>query len=185
MSILNDKEIRRRAIEEKMISPFSEATKGISSGISSYGYDARLGNKLYLFKKAEKKKILLDPKNFDAAAYEEVVSEEYFIIPPYGFALGKTFEYFYIPRDVLVICLGKSTYARCGLIVNVTPLEPGWEGFVTLEFSNTTSYPVKIYANEGICQFIFLLADQECEISYDDKQGKYMHQEDIVLAKHK
>jgi len=126
---------------------------------------------------------IIDPKNFDNSVYEEVKSQDHFIIPPHGFALGKTYEYFRIPRDILVLCVGKSTYARCGLIVNVTPLEPGWEGYVTLEFSNTTSHDVKIYANEGICQFIFYKAENECDISYDEKKGKYQKQSDIVVAK--
>lgn len=185
MSALSDKEIKRLAIEEEMISPFSESTKGISSGVSSYGYDARLGSKLYLFAKTElNENLVIDPKNFDPNAFIAIESEDYFVIPPYGFALGKTFEYFKIPRDVIVICLGKSTYARCGLIVNVTPLEPGWEGYVTLEFSNTTPFPVIIYVNEGICQFIFFKSEYECEVSYDEKSGKYMKQKDIVLPKH-
>lgn len=183
MSVLSDKEIKARI---GMIEPCSEATKGISSGVSAYGYDARLGNKLYLFSKNENNHdLVIDPKAFDDKAYTVMESEDHFVIPPYGFALGKTFEYFRIPRDIIVVCVGKSTYARCGLIVNVTPLEPGWEGYVTLEFSNTTPYPVKIYANEGICQFIFFKADNECEVAYNEKAGKYMHQKDIVLPKHK
>lgn len=182
MSVLSDKEIKERI---GMIEPCASATTGISSGVSAYGYDARLGNKLYLFEKSESSNdLVIDPKAFDANAYKIFESESYFMIPPYGFALGKTFEYFKIPRDIIVICLGKSTYARCGLIVNVTPLEPGWEGYVTLEFSNTTPYPVKIYVNEGICQFIFFKADNECEVAYNEKKGKYMHQSDIVLPKH-
>ncbi len=181
MSVLSDKEIRER---KGMITPFSKASKGISSGVSAYGYDARLGNKLFLFAKNEQNsEVIIDPKSFDERAYTVMESEDYFVIPAYGFALGKTVELFKIPRDIIVICLGKSTYARCGLIVNVTPLEPGWEGYVTLEFSNTTPYPVKIYVNEGICQFIFFKADNECEIAYNEKLGKYMHQKDIVLPK--
>lgn len=182
MSVLSDKQIRKRAFENDMISPFAEATKGISAGVSAYGYDARLGNKLYIFKNELSNKVI-DPKNFADGFYEEHISEEEFIIPPHGFALGKTFEYFKIPRDIMVLCVGKSTYARCGLIVNVTPLEPGWEGYVTLEFSNTTNYNVKIYPNEGICQFIFNKADSECEVSYNEKKGKYMNQKDIVTAR--
>lgn len=181
--ILSDKEIRKLIKKNEMINPLSPTTKGISSGISSYGYDAKLGNKLYLFHKKLKENIIIDPKNFDKSSYEEIKSDDFFIIPPYGFALGKTEEYFKIPEDILVICLGKSTYARCGLIVNVTPLEPGWEGYVTLEFSNTTPYPLKLYVNEGICQFIFLRGEESCEISYKNKNGKYMNQKDIVLAK--
>jgi len=186
MSALSDKEIKRLSLENGMIEPFSSGTDGISSGVSSYGYDARLGDKLYLFEKIPvNSDLIIDPKNFDQRAFRELSSQDFFVIPPYGFALGKTFEYFKIPRNVIVICLGKSTYARCGLIVNVTPLEPGWEGFVTLEFSNTTPFPVKIYVNEGICQFIFFQSDHECEVSYDEKFGKYMKQSDIVLPKHK
>lgn len=190
MSVLSDKEIKRLSLDEekKMIEPFSLGTDGISSGVSSYGYDARLGNKLYLFEKNSElanDDLVIDPKKFDPRAYKEFVCDDYFVIPPYGFALGKTFEYFRIPRDVIVICLGKSTYARCGLIVNVTPLEPGWEGYVTLEFSNTTPFPVKIYVNEGICQFIFFQSNYACDIAYNEKSGKYMNQMDIVLPKHK
>lgn len=181
MSVLSDKEIRER---KGMITPFAEASKGISSGVSAYGYDSKLGNKLYLFTRAKNSQdLVIDPKNFNPNAYTVMESETEFVIPPYGFALGKTVEYFKIPRDIIVICLGKSTYARCGLIVNVTPLEPGWEGYVTLEFSNTTPFPVKLYANEGICQFIFFKSDNECEIAYNEKKGKYMHQKDIVLPK--
>ncbi len=180
MTILNDKQIKKLA-EEGMIFPLFETTKGISSGICSYGYDAKLANKLFIFEK--KNDLIIDPKNFDPTCYNEVISDDYFVIPPGGFALGRTVEYFKIPRNILVVCLGKSTYARCGLIVNVTPLEPCWEGYVTLEFSNTTPLPVKLYPNEGICQFIFLKADEECAVSYKDKAGKYMHQKDIVLPK--
>lgn len=182
MSVLSDKEIRER----KIITPFAEASKGISSGVSAYGYDSKLGNKLYLFSAHKANKdLIIDPKNFDERAYVQMQSDDHFIIPPYGFALGKTAEHFKIPRDILVVCVGKSTYARCGLIVNVTPLEPGWEGYVTLEFSNTTPFPVKLYVNEGICQFIFFKADNECEVAYNEKSGKYMNQQDIVLPKHK
>ena len=186
MSILSDKEITKLALENEMISNFKISEGGISSGVSSYGYDARLGNKLYLFNRTKiNQNSIIDPKDFDIKTYEEQVRDDYFIIGPYGFALGKTYEYFKIPRNIIVVCLGKSTYARCGLIVNVTPLEPTWEGCVTLEFSNTTPFPIKLYVNEGICQFIFFKADNECEIAYKDKSGKYMHQKDIVLAKHK
>jgi dCTP deaminase len=177
MGILSDRQIRLLA-QNGMISDFYPEKKqqGISHGISSFGYDARLADKIFLFKS---KNHVIDPKNFDKECYEEIIGEK-FIIPPHGFALGKTIEKFKIPRDILVICLGKSTYARCGLIVNVTPLEPGWEGFVTLEFSNTTNLPIILYANEGVCQFIFLKGDEECEKPYD-KGGKYMNQEDITL----
>lgn len=178
MSILSDHEILELA-KDGMISPVENSLSGvISYGISSYGYDARLSDKLYIFKQFHE--TIIDPKKFDKNCYEEFEGDS-FIIPPHGFALGRTLEHFKIPRDILVICLGKSTYARCGLIVNVTPLEPGWEGFVTLEFSNTTPLPIKIYANEGICQFIFLRAENECNVAYNDKKGKYMNQKDITL----
>lgn len=179
MAILSDKEILNRA-KNGMIKPVLEhkSKNTISYGISSYGYDATLSPKLYIFKQFHE--TIIDPKDFDSNCYEEHKGES-FVIPPHGFALGSTKEYFKIPRDILVICLGKSTYARCGLIVNVTPLEPGWEGFVTLEFSNTTPLPIRIYANEGICQFIFLKASNVCETSYEDRSGKYMNQKDITL----
>lgn len=185
--ILSDKEIKRLIKEEQMIDPVESTSKGISSGVSSYGFDSKLGNKLFIFDKVIDPNLIIDPKTFgkncESNAFETYESEDYFIIPSHGFALGKTKEYFKIPEDILVICLGKSTYARCGLIVNVTPLEPGWEGYVTLEFSNTTPYPVKIYVNEGICQFIFFRASEKCEISYKGKGGKYMFQRDITLPK--
>jgi dCTP deaminase len=180
MSVLSDKEIKAL----NFIHPFSQASKGISSGVSAYGYDAKLDNKLYIFTKHQKnQEIIIDPKNFDQSAYIILESNSHFIIPPYGFALGKTVEYFKMPRDIISVCVGKSTYARCGLIVNVTPLEPGWEGYVTLEFSNTTPFSIKIYVNEGICQFLFFKAETQCETSYNEKLGKYMHQQDIVLPK--
>ncbi len=184
MGVLSDIEITKLALEEEMISPFSERGIGISAGVSSYGYDAKLGNKLYLFSnQSPKSGIILDPKNFDQSAYTEVINDDYFILGPYDFALAKTVEYFKIPSDILVVCVGKSTYARCGMIVNVTPLEPGWEGYVTLEFSNTTPYPIKIYVNEGICQFLFFKGNTQCQTTYKDKSGKYMNQKDIVLPK--
>lgn len=183
--ILSDKKIKELILEKKMITPLPETTKGISSGISSYGFDAKLANKLLIFNKELKKDFIIDPKNiqYEQGFYDEYKNEEFFIVPPYSFALGKTYEYYKIPEDIFVICLGKSTYARCGLIVNVTPLEPGWEGYVTLEFSNTTPFPIKLYPNEGICQFIFFQGDEPCEHSYKDKKGKYMYQQDITLAK--
>lgn len=183
MSVLSDIEITKLSIEEEMISPFSQSSVGISSGVSSYGYDSKLANKLFLFSKRKNDEIILDPKKFDPNAYEEIISDDYFILGPHDFALGRTLEYFKIPSDILVICVGKSTYARCGMIVNVTPLEPGWEGYVTLEFSNTTPYPIKIYVNEGICQFLFLKGHSQCKTTYDQKKGKYMKQKDIVLPK--
>jgi dCTP deaminase len=170
-----------------MISPFipeqikiQDHQPIISYGLSSYGYDARVSKEFKIFTNLNS--TIVDPKNFDG---QNLVSKEtdVCIIPPNSFALARTVEYFKIPRDVLVICVGKSTYARCGIIVNVTPLEPEWEGYVTLEFSNTTPLPAKIYANEGACQFLFLSGDQECTISYADRKGKYMNQTDITLPK--
>lgn len=179
MSLLSDKEIRKLSKEQNMIENFEEhTTGGVSYGLSSYGYDSRLQPKLLVFKQFHE--TIIDPKNFDPNCYEELKGDT-FIIPPHGFALGYTFEKFKVPKDVLVICLGKSTYARCGLIVNVTPLEPGWEGYVTLEFSNTTPLPIKIYANEGICQFLFFKGNEQCETTYDQRKGKYMNQKDITL----
>lgn len=166
-----------------MISPFeSDLVKNgkISYGLSSYGYDARLADEFKIF--TDVYTAIIDPKNFDSNAFVETKGD-HCIIPPHGFILCRTVEYFKIPRDILVICLGKSTYARCGLIVNVTPLEPGWEGYVTLEISNTTPLPAKVYANEGICQFIFLRGDHPCETAYNDRKGKYMHQKGVTLAK--
>lgn len=188
--IMSDKDIRNACKQKNpMISPFNEGSDGISSGVSSYGYDAILHNTIYLFHNNlstnETTEKILDPKNFDDTSFETIKNDDYFILPPHAFALGRTKEYFKIPENVLVICLGKSTYARCGLVVNVTPLEPGWEGHVTLEFSNTTPYPIKMYSGEGICQFIFFKAYERCQISYKDKRGKYMDQKDIVLAKYK
>lgn len=185
MSILCDRQIRELAIDTqtKMIDPFvdhqSSAGK-ISYGLSSYGYDARVAREFKIFTNVDNDTV--DPKNFSQTSF---VSKETdcCIIPPNSFALARTVEYFRIPRNLLVICLGKSTYARCGIIVNVTPLEPGWEGHVTLEFSNTTPLPAKIYANEGSCQFLFLQGSQDCEISYADRKGKYMGQQGVTLPK--
>lgn len=168
---------------QDMITPFeSSLVKNgkISYGLSSYGYDARLADEFKIF--TDVHTTIVDPKNFDPKAFVETKGE-YCIIPPHGFILARTVEYFKIPRDILVICLGKSTYARCGIIVNVTPLEPGWEGYVTLELSNTTPLPAKVYANEGVCQFIFCRGDKPCETAYNDRQGKYMHQQGVTLAK--
>ena len=173
--ILSDKKIKELSLnEQKMIDPFQNGTKGISSGVSSYGYDSKL---------EKKEDLIIDPKKFDASACKEVVSDDYFILPPFGFALGSTVEYFRIPKNVLVTCLGKSTYARCGLFVNVTPLEPEWEGNVTLEFFNATPMPIKLYVNEGICQFIFYESSHECEITYAQKKGKYNKQTGVTLPK--
>ena len=166
-----------------MIEPFVDAQKRegvISYGLSSYGYDARVGSDFKIFTNVNS--AVVDPKNFDQNSFVDR-SAEVCVIPPNSFALARTVEYFRIPRDVLVICVGKSTYARCGIIVNVTPLEPEWEGHVTLEFSNTTPLPAKIYANEGACQFLFLQGNEPCEISYRDKAGKYQGQRGVTLPK--
>lgn len=178
-----DSWIKEKAITEKMIEPFisTKAGKGvISFGLSSYGYDPRIANEFKVFNNVNCS--IIDPKNFDTANLVTKIGD-YCFIPPNGFLLTRTVEYFRIPRDVMVICVGKSTYARCGIIVNVTPLEPGWEGYVTLEFSNTAPVPTKIYANEGACQFIFLKASKECDISYKELKGKYMKQTEITLPK--
>jgi dCTP deaminase len=185
MSILSDIEIEDLSINQNMISPFEgkqissiNNSKIISYGVSSYGYDARVNNEFKIFTNINNS--IIDPKNFTSDNFVTKTTNEC-IIPPNSFILGVTIEKFKIPRDVLVICLGKSTYARCGIIVNVTPLEPEWEGHVTLEFSNTTSLPAKIYAGEGVCQLIFLRASVPCRTSYADKKGKYQHQNGIVL----
>lgn len=183
MSVMSDIWIKEMAIKHNMISPFEDhqVSKGmVSYGVSSYGYDARVGDEFKIFTNVNN--AIIDPKNLHNNSFINK-KEDVCIIPPNSFVLACTIEYFKIPRDVLVICLGKSTYARCGIIVNVTPLEPEWEGKVTLEFSNTTTLPAKIYANEGVCQFIFLKADQMCEKSYKDKSGKYMCQNSITLPK--
>ena len=166
-----------------MIKPFENRQirkKGISYCVSSYGYDARVTNCFKIFTNVDS--AIVDPKNFSNQSFVDRKTDVC-IIPPNSFALARTVEYFKIPRDIMVICLGKSTYARCGIIVNVTPLEPEWEGHVTLEFSNTTPLPAKIYANEGACQFLFLKGDTDCEISYADRKGKYQGQKDITLPK--
>ncbi|MCA4775171.1 dCTP deaminase [Wolbachia endosymbiont of Mansonella ozzardi] len=181
MAVMPDKWIKEKAENFRMIKPFVDhkSSKGvISFGLSSYGYDARIGNKFKIFTNVNS--AVVDPKNFSKNSFIDKETDVC-IIPPNSFALASTVEYFLIPRNVLVICVGKSTYARCGIIVNVTPLEPGWEGHVTLEFSNTTPLPAKIYANEGACQFVFLSGESECEKSYDDMRGKYMKQCGITL----
>jgi dCTP deaminase len=183
MPVLPDHWIRRMAVETGMIEPFVETQKRdgvISYGLSSYGYDARVADEFKIFTNVDS--AVIDPKNFNAASFVDRRTDVC-IIPPNSFALARTVEYFRIPRDVLVICLGKSTYARCGIIVNVTPLEPEWEGQVTIEISNTTPLPAKIHANEGICQFLFLQGESPCEISYADKAGKYMHQRGVALPR--
>ena len=168
---------------EGMIEPYEAAQvrQGvISYGVSSYGYDIRVADEFKIFTNINS--AVVDPKNFDAKSMVDFKGDVC-IIPPNSFALARTVEYFRIPRSVLTICLGKSTYARCGIIVNVTPFEPEWEGFVTLEISNTTPLPAKIYANEGIAQVLFFEADEECRVSYADKKGKYQKQQSIVLPK--
>ncbi len=183
MSIMPDHWIREQATKNGMIEPFVEAQKregNISYGVSSYGYDARVAEDFMIFTNVDS--AVVDPKNFSDDTFVKRKTDVC-IIPPNSFVLARTVEYFRIPKDVLVICLGKSTYARCGIIVNVTPLEPGWEGHVTLEFSNTTPLPAKVYANEGACQFLFFKGDSPCEVSYADRAGKYMKQTGVTLPK--
>ena len=183
MSIKSDKWIRRMAREHKMIEPFVESQvrgTAISYGVSSYGYDIRVGDDFKVFTNINN--TVIDPQAFDPRSFVDVKTDVC-IIPPNSFALARTIEYFRIPRDVLTICLGKSTYARCGIIVNVTPFEPEWEGTVTLEISNTTPLPAKIYANEGIAQVLFFQSDEPCEMSYADKKGKYQAQRGVTLPK--
>ena len=183
MGIMPDKWIKNQAKNCKMIEPFEESLQKegvLSYGLSSYGYDARVSNKFKIFTNVDSATV--DPKNFMNESFVDRESESC-IIPPNSFVLAQTVEYFRIPRNVLVICVGKSTYARCGIIVNVTPLEPEWEGHVTLEFSNTTPLPAKIYANEGAAQFLFFEGVETCEKSYADRKGKYMHQTGVTLPK--
>jgi dCTP deaminase len=168
---------------QEMISPFCEkqVREGvISYGLSSYGYDLRVADEFKIFTNVNS--AVVDPKNFDERSFVSVRADSV-MVPPNSFALARSVEYFKIPRDVLTICVGKSTYARCGIIVNVTPFEPEWEGFVTLEISNTTPLPAKIYANEGLCQILFFQGDEPCQVSYKDKAGKYQNQIGIVLPK--
>jgi dCTP deaminase len=183
MSIKSDRWIKRMAREHKMIDPFVESQvrgSAISYGVSSYGYDIRVADEFKIFTNINN--TVIDPKNFDPRSFVDVKTDVC-IVPPNSFALARTIEYFRIPRDVLTICLGKSTYARCGIIVNVTPFEPEWEGTVTLEISNTTPLPAKIYANEGIAQVLFFQSDEPCEMSYKDKKGKYQAQTGVTLPK--
>jgi dCTP deaminase len=183
MGLKADTWIREMAIKEGMISPFCEDQVGkgvVSYGLSSYGYDIRVSNEFKIFTNLNS--TVVDPKHFDDANVVDFVGEVC-IVPPNSFALARTVEYFKIPRDVLAICLGKSTYARCGIIVNVTPFEPEFEGHITIEISNTTPLPAKIYANEGIAQVLFLQGDEMCETSYRDKKGKYQGQEGITLPR--
>jgi len=183
MSVLSDRWIKKMAFEKEMIKPFvaeQKRSKNISYGLSSFGYDARVSDEFKIFTDVDS--AIVDPKNFKQNSFVTRKVNEC-IIPPNSFALASTVEYFKIPNDILVICLGKSTYARCGIIVNVTPLEPGWEGHVTLEFSNTTPLPAKIYANEGAAQFIFLKGSEEPETTYAQRNGKYMKQTGVTLPK--
>ena len=182
---MSDKRIRERSVGEDMISPFVDGQvkevdgeRKISWGLSSFGYDVRLDSSFKLFTNTHS--AIVDPKHFDPKSFVSIDGDTC-IIPPNSFVLGRTVEYFKIPRNVLAICVGKSTYARCGIIVNVTPLEPGWQGRVTLEFSNTTNLPAILYAGEGCAQLIFLESDEDCEIAYDQRDGKYLGQEEVTL----
>jgi len=182
-SIKSDKWIKKMALEHGMIEPFEDRQVRagvISYGLSSYGYDIRVADEFKVFTNINS--TVVDPKNFDNRSFVDVKADVC-IIPPNSFALAKTVEYFRIPRDVLTVCVGKSTYARCGLIVNVTPFEPEWEGYVTLEISNTTPLPAKVYANEGISQVLFFQSDEMCEVSYADKKGKYQRQQGLTLPR--
>ena len=183
MSVKPDRWIRRMALEHKMIEPFTDrqVREGvISYGVSSYGYDIRVADEFRIFTNVNS--TIVDPKHFDSRSLVEFKGDVC-IIPPNSFALARSVEYFRIPRNVMTVCLGKSTYARCGIIVNVTPFEPEWEGYVTLEFSNTTPMPAKIYANEGVAQVIFFEADEVCEVSYKDRGGKYQGQHGVTPPK--
>jgi dCTP deaminase len=187
VSIKSDRWIRRMAEGHGMIDPFepgqvrmANGQRIVSYGTSSYGYDVRCAAEFKIFTNINS--TIVDPKDFDRGSFVDF-NGEVCIIPPNSFALAHTVEYFRIPRNVLTVCLGKSTYARCGIIVNVTPLEPEWEGHVTLEFSNTTTLPAKIYANEGVAQMLFFESDEVCEVSYRDRGGKYMGQKGVTLPK--
>lgn len=187
MSIKSDKWIRRMAEEYRMIEPFEpgqvkevNGQRVVSYGTSSYGYDVRCADEFKLFTNVYS--AIVDPKKFDDKSFVDIKGD-HVVIPPNSFALARTVEYFRIPRNVMTVCLGKSTYARCGIIVNVTPFEPEWEGFVTLEFSNTTPMPAKIYANEGVAQVLFFEADEVCEVSYKDRGGKYQGQHGVTPPK--
>ena len=183
MAIKSDKWIKRMALEHGMIDPFEDRqvrSGVISYGLSSYGYDIRVADEFKVFTNVNN--ALIDPKDFDPRSFVDIKADT-IIVPPNSFALARTVEYFRIPRDVLTVCLGKSTYARCGIIVNVTPFEPEWEGTATLEISNTTPLPARIYANEGIAQLVFLRGERVCERSYADKAGKYQDQRGLTLPK--
>ena len=183
MSIKSDKWIKNMSANKQMIKPFVDSqikNESISYGLSSYGYDIRVSDEYKIFTNVNNS--IIDPKNFDSKSFVDFKGDVC-IVPPNSFALARSIEYFRIPRNILTICLGKSTYARCGIIVNVTPFEPEWEGHVTLEISNTTPLPAKIYSNEGLCQVLFFESDEVCEKSYLDKNGKYQSQKGITLPK--
>jgi dCTP deaminase len=183
MAIKPDRWIRRMCVEHQMIDPYEESqvrAGKVSYGLSSYGYDIRVADEFKIFTNVHS--TVVDPKHFDDRAFVDFKGDVC-LIPPNSFALGRTVEYFRIPRNVLAICVGKSTYARCGIITNITPFEPEWEGYATLEISNTTPLPAMIYAGEGIAQLIFFASDEDCEVSYADKKGKYQKQAGITLAK--
>jgi dCTP deaminase len=183
MAIKSDRWIKRMALEQGMIEPFEDRqfrNGVVSFGLSSYGYDVRVADEFKVFTNVYN--TVVDPKKFDEKSFVDIRADVC-TIPPNSFALARTVEYFRIPRDVLTVCLGKSTYARCGIIVNVTPFEPEWEGHVTIEISNTTPLPAKIYANEGIAQVLFFQSDESCEVSYKDKSGKYQAQRGVTLPK--
>jgi len=183
MSIKSDKWIRKKSLKNDMIYPFEDkqiSLNKISYGLSSYGYDIRVTDEYKIFTNINNS--IIDPKRFDEDSFVNFKGDVC-IVPANSFALARSVEYFKIPRNVLTICLGKSTYARCGIIVNVTPFEPEWEGHVTLEISNTTPLPAKIYSNEGLCQVLFFESDEDCETSYKDKKGKYQNQTGITLPK--
>ena len=183
MAIKSDKWIKKMSSDNDMIAPFTDEqikSGTISYGVSSYGYDIRVADEYKIFTNVNNS--IVDPKNFDANSFVDFKGDVC-IVPPNSFALARSVEYFKIPRKILTICVGKSTYARCGIIVNVTPFEPEWEGYVTLEISNTTPLPAKIYSNEGLCQVLFFESDEDCEVSYKDKSGKYLKQVGITLPK--
>jgi dCTP deaminase len=183
MPVKSDRWIRRMALEQRMIEPFSDRQVRdgvISYGLSSYGYDVRIADDFKIFTNINS--TIVDPKHFDPRSFVDFRGDVC-IIPPNSFALARTVEYFRIPRNVIVLCVGKSSYARCGIIVNVTPLEPEWEGIVTLEVSNTTPLPAKIHANEGVAQMLFFESDEPCETSYKDRRGKYQGQQGLTLPR--
>ncbi len=182
--VLSDQEIIERVERERMIEPFvdHQVSEGVVSyGLSSYGYDFRVAHEFKVFSNVNYTAV--DPKDFDSNSFIDIVTEDFCIIPPNSFALGRSVEYFRIPRDVITVCLGKSTYARCGIILNVTPFEPGWEGYATLAISNTAPLPARIYGNEGIGQVLFVRGSVECRTSYKDRKGKYDQQTGIVLPR--